>query len=174
MGEMQRATSIILSAPPPLWASVRINLSCLMRDLGAPGILLEGRLIDTPFGPRIVATLDVPSAMGDVGLCRHPAYRRAMRDAAGLMTYVRMVAMGAGGIGPVTASREPEEVVWTVIALPAGMVLTASTEAADFGPFLLWTERPSERQVAMVERQLAFFRTAGGETENAPPLGGQM
>ncbi|HSK39583.1 MAG TPA: hypothetical protein VK943_07430 [Arenibaculum sp.] len=135
----------------------------LMRDLGAPAVLVEGRLLDTPFGPRIAATLGVPSEMGPVTLSEHPAYRRAMRDAAGLVTFVRMAALGAAGIGPITASREPEAVLWQVVVLPAGVVLIARTEDADYGPFLLTEGEPAARSAVLAAIQLDFAGiTVGG------------
>jgi hypothetical protein len=99
-----------------------------MRDLGAPAVLIDGCLRDTPFGPRIIATLDLPPQMGKTALVRHPAYRLVMRDAAGMVAFSRMAAHGASGIDPITASREHEEVLWQVIVLPAGVVLIAGGE----------------------------------------------
>lgn len=166
---MTRATPVHIGRPPPLWPSQLAHCRALMRDLGAPAILVEGRLMDTPFGPRIAATLDVPAEMGSVMLTGHPAYRRAMHDAAGMVTFARMVALNASGIDPVTASREHEAVLWQLVVLPAGVVLIARTEAADYGPFLLAEEEPDERQSALVERQLAFAGVTVGDPPADPP-----
>jgi len=127
-----------------------------MRDLGAPAVLIDGSLRDTPFGPRIIATLDLPPQMGKTPLVRHPAYRLVMRDAAGMVAFSRMAAHGASGIDPVTASREHEEVLWQVIVLPAGVVLIARTERANYGPFLLAESEPNEQRIDLVNLQLDF------------------
>jgi hypothetical protein len=135
-----------------------------MKDLGAPAILIDGCLRDTPFGPRIIATLDLPPQMGKIPLARHPAYRLVMRDAAGMVAFSRMAAHGASGIDPVTASREHEEVLWQVIVLPAGVVLIARTERADYGPFLLDESEPDERRINLVNLQLDFAVEPGTDT----------
>jgi hypothetical protein len=145
-----------------------------MRDLGAPAILIDGCLRDTPFGPRIIATLDLPPQMGPqqmsppqtgkTPLVRHPSYRLVMRDAAGMVAFSRMAAHGASGIDPVTASREHEEVLWQVIVLPAGVVLIARTERADYGPFLLDESEPDERRINLVNLQLDFAVEPGTNT----------
>jgi hypothetical protein len=150
-----------------------------MKDLGAPAILIDGCLRDTPFGPRIIATLDLPPQMrppqmgppqigspqtGKTPLVRHPSYRPVMRDAAGMVAFSRMAAHGASGIDPVTASREHEEVLWQVIVLPAGVVLIARTERADYGPFLLDESEPDERRINLVNLQLDFAVEPGTDT----------
>jgi hypothetical protein len=135
-----------------------------MKDLGAPAILIDGCLRDTPFGPKIIATLDLPPQMGKIPLARHPAYRLVMRDAAGMVAFSRMAAHGASGIDPVTASREHEEVLWQVIVLPAGVVLIARTERADYGPFLLDESEPDERRIDLVNLQLDFAVEPGTNT----------
>jgi hypothetical protein len=150
-----------------------------MRDLGAPAILIDGCLRDTPFGPRIIATLDLPPQMrppqmgppqigspqtGKTPLVRHPSYRPVMRDAAGMVAFSRMAAHGASGIDPVTASREHEEVLWQVIVLPAGVVLIARTERADYGPFLLDESEPDKRRIDLVNLQLDFAVEPGTNT----------
>jgi hypothetical protein len=134
-----------------------------MRDLGAPAVLIDGSLRDTPFGPKIIATLDLPPQMGKTALSGHPAYRLVMRDAAGMVAFSRMAAHGASGIDPITASREQEEVTWQVIVLPAGVVLIARTEQADFGPFLLAESDPDERRIDLVNLQLDFAVEAGAD-----------
>lgn len=160
---MTRPTTVPIGRPPPLWPSQLAHCRALMRDFGAPAIVVEGRLVDSPFGPRIAATLDVPPEMGAVFLAGHPAYRPAMRDAAGMVTFARMVALNASGIDPETAGREQPDVLWQVIVLPAGVALIARTEEADFGPFLLAEEEPDERLAALVDRQLSFAGiTVGG------------
>jgi hypothetical protein len=135
-----------------------------MRDLGAPAVLIDGCLRDTPFGPRIIATLDLPPQMGKTALIRHPAYRLVMRDAAGMVAFSRMAAHGASGIDPITVSREHEEVLWQVIVLPAGVVLIARTEQADFGPFLLAESDPDERRIDLVNLQLDFAVEPGADS----------
>jgi hypothetical protein len=135
-----------------------------MKDLGAPAILIDGCLRDTPFGPKIIATLDLPPQMGKIPLARHPAYRLVMRDAAGMVAFSRMAAHGASGIDPVTASREHEEVLWQVIVLPAGVVLIARTERADYGPFLLDESEPDKRRIDLVNLQLDFAVEPGTNT----------
>jgi hypothetical protein len=135
-----------------------------MKDLGAPAILIDGCLRDTPFGPKIIATLDLPPQMGKIPLARHPAYRLVMRDAAGMVAFSRMAAHGASGIDPVTASREHEEVLWQVIVLPAGVVLIARTERADYGPFLLDESEPDKRRIDLVNLQLDFAVEPGTHT----------
>jgi hypothetical protein len=135
-----------------------------MKDLGAPAILIDGCLRDTPFGPKIIATLDLPPQMGKIPLSRHPAYRLVMRDAAGMVAFSRMAAHGASGIDPVTASREHEEVLWQVIVLPAGVVLIARTERADYGPFLLDESEPDKRRIDLVNLQLDFAVEPGTNT----------
>ncbi|PWC35308.1 hypothetical protein [Azospirillum sp. TSO22-1] len=160
---MTRPTTVRIGRPPPLWPSQLAHCRTLMRDFSAPAILVEGRLMETPFGPRIAATMDVPPEMGPVTLAGHPAYRLAMRDAAGMVTFARMVALNASGIDPVTASRELEDVLWQVIVLPAGVTLIARTEDADYGPFLLAEEEPDERLAALVDRQLSFAGITVGD-----------
>ena len=135
----------------------------LMRVFGAPAVLVEGQLRETVFGPRIVATLRLPPEMGPVPLDGHPAYRTAMRDAAGLVTFVRMTALAASGVNPVAASLEPERAEWQVVVLPAGVVLIARTEDADFGPFLMAEDEPSERQAALAAMQLEFAGITVGD-----------
>lgn len=171
---MTRPTTVRIGTPPPLWPSQLAHCRALMRDLRAPAILIEGRLTDTPFGPRIAATLDVPPEMGRVALTGHPAYRLAMRDAAGMVGFARMVALNASGVDPATASRELEDVLWQVIVLPAGVTLIARTEDADYGPFLLAEEEPDERLSALVGSQLSFAGiTVGGPPSDGPPTLGR-
>ncbi|HEY0835892.1 MAG TPA: hypothetical protein VGE72_18455 [Azospirillum sp.] len=160
---MIRTTAVHIPKPPPLWPDVVAQCRTLMRDLRAPAILIEGQLIDTPFGPRIAATLSLPPEMGPVPLTGHPAYRRAMRDAAGMVTFMRMAALNASGIDPATASREPETVVWQAVVVPAGVALIARTDSADFGPFLLSEDDPDEARTALVGRQLEFAGITVGE-----------
>lgn len=167
---MTRSTAVLIRRPPPLWPTQLVHCRTLMRDLGAPAILIEGQLIDSPFGPRIAATLDVPPEMGPVPLTGHPSYRRAMHDAAGMVTYARMAALTASGIGPVAASREPESVLWQLVVVPAGVILIARTATADFGPFLLSESEPDERLTALVDHQLSFAGiTVGGPRPDPPP-----
>ncbi len=165
---MIRSTAVLIGKPPPLWPSQLAYCRTLMRDLSAPAILVEGRLMDTPFGPRIAATMDVPAEMGAVELTGHPAYRLAMRDAAGMVTFARMVALNASGIDPVTASREPESVLWQLVVLPAGVTLIARTDNADYGPFLLAEDEPDERLSALVDRQLSFAGITVGDLSPEP------
>jgi hypothetical protein len=87
-----------------------------------------------------------------------------MRDAAGMVAFSRMAAHGASGIDPITASREHEEVLWQVIVLPAGVVLIARTEQADFGPFLLAETDPDERRIDLVNLQLDFAVEPGADS----------
>lgn len=167
---MIRSTAVLIPKPPPLWPSQLAHCRTLMRDLGAPAVLVEGQLIDTPFGPRLAATMEVPPESGTaIALTGHPAYRLAMRDAAGMVTFARMAALNASGIDPVTASREPESVLWQLIVVPAGVALIARTEGADFGPFHLSEEEPDERQSALVDRQLEFAGITVGETDRHTP-----
>lgn len=166
---MTARTIIAVTRPPPLWPSQIAHCRRMMRDLGAPAILIEGQLMDTPFGPRIAATLDVPPDMGPVALSAHPAYRPAMRDAAGMVTYARMVALNASGVGPLAATREPEDVVWQVVVVPAGVALIARTESADFGPFLLLDEGGDAALGALVGRQLEFAGITVGDPPPAVP-----
>jgi hypothetical protein len=104
--------------------------------------------------------------MGRSHLSSHPAYRLAMRDAAGMVTFSRMVAHGASGISPATAAQPNDDVVWQVIVLPAGVVLVARSGEADFGPFLLTETEPDERRIDLVDRQLTFA------LESEPPAPG--
>lgn len=164
---MPAVTPVPIVNPPPLWKPVLANCRALMREVGAPAILIEGSLRDTPFGPRIVATLGLPAVMGPVAITGYLSYRRAMRDAAGLVGFVRMAAHSASGIGPAAASREPEDVSWDVIVLPADVVLIARTESADYGPFLLAEAAPEARHLTSVARQLDFAGIAVGEA--VPP-----
>lgn len=166
---MIRTTAVHIPKPPPLWPDVVAQCRTLMRDLRAPAVLIEGQLIDTPFGPRIAATLSLPPEMGAVPLTEHPAYRRAMRDAAGMVTFMRMAALNASGIDPVTASREPETVVWQVVVVPAGVTLIARTDSADFGPFLLSEDNPDEERTALVGRQLEFAGITVGDPRPPAP-----
>lgn len=166
---MIRSTAVLIRRPPPLWPTQLVHCRTLMRDLGAPAILIEGQLIAGPFGPRIAATLDIPPEMGQVGLTAHPSYRRAMHDAAGMVTYARMAALSASGIGPVAASREPETVLWQLIVVPAGVALIARTETADYGPFHLSEAEPDERLTALVDRQLSFAGITVGSPSADPP-----
>jgi hypothetical protein len=170
---MRRSTPILIHNPPPLWRPLLSHCRALMRDLGAPAILIEGWLRDTPFGPKIIATLDLPPQMGRSHLSSHPAYRLAMRDAAGMVTFTRMVAHGASGISPATAAQAPataaqanDDVVWQVIVLPAGVVLVARSGEADYGPFLLTETEPDEHRIDLVDRQLTFA------LESDPPAPG--
>jgi len=168
---MIRSTAVLIPRPPPLWPSQVVHCRTLMRDLGAPAILIEGQLVDSPFGPRIAATLDVPPEMGPVPrLSEHPAYRLAMRDAAGMVTFARMAALNASGIDPITASREPQSVLWQLIVVPAGVALIARTDTADFGPFLLSEDEPDERLTTLVGHQLQF---AGITVGDGKPDGGE-
>ncbi|WP_207485956.1 hypothetical protein [Arenibaculum pallidiluteum] len=160
---------VLVRNPPPLWDPVLACCRSLMRAFGAPAVVVEGRLLDTVFGPRIAATLGLPPAMGPVVVSGHPAYRAAMRDAAGLVTFLRMTALAASGIGPVTASTEPETALWQVIVLPAGVVLIARTREADFGPFLMTLEEPTARQADLVAVQLDFAGIGVGD--EVPPGG---
>lgn len=160
---MPHPNPVLVRNPPPLWRPMLAHCRTLMRDFGAPAVLVEGHLLDTVFGPRIVATLRLPPAMGPVRPDDHPAYRLAMRDAAGLVTFVRMAALGASGIDPVTASREPEAALWQVVVLPAGVVLIARTDEADFGPFLMADTEPTDRQTALVATQLDFAGITVGD-----------
>ncbi|MBP2312652.1 hypothetical protein [Azospirillum soli] len=172
---MTARTIIAVTRPPPLWPSQIAHCRRMMRDLGAPAILIEGQLMDTPFGPRIAATMDVPPDMGPVALSAHPAYRPAMRDAAGMVTYARMVALNASGVGPLAATREPEDVVWQVVVVPAGVALIARTESADFGPFLLLEDGLDAALGALVGRQLEFAGiTVGDPPAAAPPPATRM
>jgi len=164
-----RSTVVSISRPPPLWPSQIAHCRQMMRDLGAPAILIEGQLRDTPFGPRIAATMDVPPEMGPVALSAHPAYRPAMRDAAGMVTYARMVALNASGIDPITATREPEEVLWQVIVVPAGVALIARTQSADFGPFFLLESDLDAARSALVGRQLEFAGITVGDARPTDP-----
>ncbi|MBP2295076.1 hypothetical protein [Azospirillum rugosum] len=127
-----------------------------MRDIGAPAVIIEGCIRDTLYGPRMVATLAVSAAMGDVAIMQHPSYRRAMQDAAGMVMFVRMAAHNASGIDPVTASRVAEEVSWNVIVLPTDVVLIGRTADADFGPFLLSEHPADDHRLSKVARQLEF------------------
>jgi hypothetical protein len=160
---MVRCNPVSIPNPPPLWHSQIAHCRTIRRDLGAPAVLIEGRLLDTPFGPRIAATLGLPEEMGPVALEGHPAYRPALRDAAGMVTFARMAALSASGIDPVTASREHEEAVWQLAVLPAGVVLIARTEEADFGPFLMAEVEPDERHLATVAAQLALAGITVGD-----------
>lgn len=166
---MTGTTVVTITRPPPLWPSQIAHCRRMMRDLGAPAILIEGQLMDTPFGPRIAATMDVPPEMGPVALSAHPAYRPAMRDAAGMVTYARMVALNASGIDPITATREPEEVLWQVVVVPAGVALIARTHSADFGPFLLLEDELDTALGALVGRQLEFAGITVGDPRPAAP-----
>src|SRR3546814_21048425 len=112
--------------------------------------------------------------MGPVPLGAHPAYRRAMRDAAGMLTFARMAAHGASGVDPITASCEPEDVLWQVVVLPAGVVLIARTKAADFGPFLLDERETDQRAIALVGLQMDFAGIALGEAWCGPRHDGQI
>lgn len=163
---MIRTTPVPIPNPPPLWPAQVAHCRTLMRDLGAPAVVIEGRMEDTPFGPRIVATLVFPAAMGEVALERHPAYRLAMRDASAMLTYARMTALNASGIDPVTATLTPESALWQVVVVPAGVALIARTDTADFGPFHLTEHEPDDRQSMLVGRQLSF---AGVTVGNATP-----
>ncbi|MCW2239030.1 hypothetical protein [Azospirillum canadense] len=127
-----------------------------MRDIGAPAVIIEGGIRDTLYGPKMVATLAVPAAMGEVAITQHPSYRRAMQDAAGMVMFVRMAAHSASGIDPITASREAGEVSWDVIVLPTDVVLIGRTADADFGPFLLSEEPTDGHRLSKVARQLEF------------------
>lgn len=160
---MTTVTPIAIRNPPPLWRPILANCRLLMREVGAPAVLIDGGLRDTPFGPRIVATLGLPAGMAAIALTRHAAYRRAMHDAAGMIGFARMAAHGAGGIGPATASREPEYVSWEVVVLPKDVVLIARTEDADYGPFLLAEDAPDPRRLSLVARQLDFAGIVVGE-----------
>ena len=153
---MPTVTPVPIKNPPPLWRPTLANCRTLMRDLGAPAVLIEGVLRHTPFGPSISATLGLPEDMGDVSLTGHPAYRRAMHDIAGMVSFARMAAHSASGIDPVTASREPEHLSWEVIVLPKEVVLIARTGDADYGPFLLTEQEPDSRTLSMVGHQLDF------------------
>jgi hypothetical protein len=163
---MPRCTPVLIPNPPPLWHPMLGHCRTLMRDLGASAILIEGRLLDTPFGPKIVATMSLPTEMGPVPLGAHSAYRRAMRDAAGMITFARMAAHSASGIDPITASCEPEDVLWQLVVLPAGVVLIARTKAADFGPFLLDEREPDQRALALVGLQMDFAGITLGEARH--------
>lgn len=168
---MPRCNAVTITAPPPLWHQQIAHCRALMRDLGAPAILIEGRLMDTPFGPRIAATMDLPAEMGPVPLSGHPAYRLAMRDAAGMVTFARMAALGASGIDALTATSEPEEALWQVAVLPAGVVLIARTEEADFGPFLLAEGEPDPGHLHRVGLQLDFAGITVGDADPAARIG---
>lgn len=165
---MIRSTTVRIGRPPPLWPEHLAHCRTLMRDFGSPAILVEGRLMDTPFGPRIAATMDVPPEMGEVRLTGHPSYKLAMRDAAGVVSFARMVALNASGVDPITASREPEEVLWQVIVLPAGVTLIARTDSADYGPFLLAEEEPDDRLSALIDHQLSFAGITVGDPSPPP------
>jgi hypothetical protein len=160
---MPTVIPIAIKNPPPLWRPILANCRALMREVGAPAILIEGGLRDTPFGPSIVATLGLPAEMGPVELSKYPSYRRAMHDAAGMIGFARMAAHGASGINPVTASREPEYVSWEVVVLPKDVVLIARTENADYGPFLLAEGIVDARRLALVARQLDFAGVCVGD-----------
>jgi hypothetical protein len=160
---MLRSKPILIHNPPPLWRPLLTHCRALMRDLGAPAILIEGWLRDTPFGPKIIATLDLPPPMKSKHLSAHPAYRLVMRDAAGMVTFSRMIAHGASGIGLIAAAQSAEDVLWQVIVLPAGVVLVARTDQADFGPFLLTETEPDERRIDLVDLQLSFAMDAAAE-----------
>ncbi len=162
---MIRSTVVLIRRPPPLWSTQLVHCRTLMRDLGAPAILIEGQVVDTPFGPHLAATLDVPPEMGPVSLTGHPSYRRVMHDAAGMVNYARMMALAASGVTPVTASREPESVLWQLVVVPAGVVLITRTATADYGPFLLCESAPDERLTTLASHQLSF----AGITVGCPP-----
>jgi hypothetical protein len=81
-----------------------------------------------------------------------------------MVAFSRMAAHGASGIDPITASRKHEEVLWQVIVLPAGVVLIARTEQADFGPFLLAESDPDERRIDLVNLQLDFAVEPGTDS----------
>src|SRR4051794_34077758 len=134
---MAHCIPVRITNPPPLWRPLLAHCRSIMRDLGAPAVLIDGSLRDTPFGPRIIATLDLPPQMGKTPLVRHPAYRLVMRDAAGMVAFSRMAAHGASGIDPVTASREHEEGLWQGIGLPGRGVLIARTGGGTTGSILL-------------------------------------
>ena len=160
---MPTVTPVRIDRPPPLWNPILANCRALMRDVGAPAVLINGSLRDTPFGPRMVATLGLPAEMGEIAIAGRPSYRRAMHDAAGMVTFARMAVHSASGISPVAASREPEHVSWEVVVLPADVVLIARTENADFGPFVLTEGIPDARRLALVARQLDFAGVTVGE-----------
>lgn len=162
---MPHCTLVPIPKPPPLWHPMLGHCRTLMRDLGASAVLIEGRLLGTLFGPKIVATVSLPSEMGPVPLGEHPAYRLAMRDAAGMITFARMVAHNASGIDPITASCEPEDVLWQLVVLPAGVVLIARTKKADYGPFLLNEREPDQRALALVSLQMDFAGITLGEAQ---------
>src|SRR4051812_50047581 len=117
---MAQCIPVRISNPPPLWRPLLAHCRSIMKDLGAPAILIDGCLRDTPFGPRIIATLDLPPQMGKTALVRHPAYRLVMRDAAGKGGFSPKAAHGASNIDPITPRPEHEEVVWEGVGPPAG------------------------------------------------------
>jgi hypothetical protein len=168
---MPRCNPVFIPNPPPLWHTQLVHCRAIRRDLGAPAVLIEGRLLDGPHGPRVAATVGLPPEMGEpIGLAAHPSYRAALRDAAGMLTFARMAALAASGIDPVTASSEPEEALWQLAVLPAGVVLIARTEEADFGPFLMAEGKPDEHQLDTVALQLDF---AGITVGDPPPPAAQ-
>ncbi len=171
LNAMLTVTPIPLPAPPPLWTPILANCRALMREVGAPAILIEGSLRDGAFGPRMVATIGLPAEMGEVPITGYASYRRAMHDAAGMVSFVRMSAHSASGIDPVTASREPEHVSWDVVVLPTEVVLIARTEDADYGPFLLVEGAPDAGRLSSVAHQLAFAGIAVGSVPSAPEPG---
>src|SRR4051812_50055418 len=117
---MAQCIPVRISNPPPLWRPLLAHCRSIMKDLGAPAVLIDGCLRDTPFGPRIIATLDLPPQMGKTALVRHPAYRLVMRDAAGMVAFSRMAAHGARHIDPIPASRGQGGGLWPGIRVPAG------------------------------------------------------
>ena len=92
-----------------------------------------------------------------------------MRDADGMVTYARMVALNASGIDPITATRELEEVLWPVIVVPAGVALIACTQAVDSGPFFLLESDPDAARSALVGRQLEFAGITVGDARPTDP-----
>ncbi len=157
---MNRARSIFLKGTPPLWEIERGHLLSIMRDIGAPALIVEGQmLMESPTGPRMVATLEAPPAMGPEGeraLRAHPRYRPAKHGLSRLMVYVRMMVLHAGGVDPVSARLEPLPLIYDLVTLPDGDALVIRTETEVLGNFLLWTSQPTEQDVRRAEQQLAF------------------
>jgi|SRR4051794_5554675 hypothetical protein len=155
---MRAPWPLVLAAPPPVWDDQLALMRRMMRDLPAPALLLEGRLLtEAPTGPRIAALMDVPRAMGSVDLTRHPLYRKAMRGAAATITYVRMIALGTMGADPVTAVDEPEDTLHILVVLPDAAALVIRSAGADVARFLLFRSEPGVEALIRARQQLDFI-----------------
>ena len=170
---MERARSIVLKGTPPLWEIERGHLLAIMRDIGAPALVVEGQiLMESPTGPRMVATLEALPAMGAEGeraLRAHPRYRLAKHGLSRLMVYVRMMILHAGGVDPISARLEPLPWIYDLVTLPDGDALVIRTETEVLGQFLLWTSQPSEQDVRRAEHQFAFVGPVWSQ-QSAPRL----